>query len=82
MQRIALRDRVYERNMDPSYIADLANAYDAHFTVHYNGPPALTIDTDKLDFVSRPKDLRWIADRVADAVRDAPQQPELPLGAD
>src|SRR5512143_2588844 len=46
MQRIALRDRPYERSMERSYIAELGSAYDDFFT-HLAGA-YITIDTSPL----------------------------------
>lgn len=64
MQRIAMRDRSYERNMEVGYIESLNQAYDDHFVHHYQGPPVLTIKTDHLDFVKNSNDLDLIATRI------------------
>jgi len=80
MQRIALRDRSYERNMDRSYIYDLNNAYDEFFADHQNRrSPVLTIDTNFLDYVHHPEDLKWTENRIRQALKMSPFQPELPL---
>lgn len=63
MRRIALRDRPYERDMDPDYIRDVSAAYDAWLT-HLDGVPVLRIDTDDIDFLSREDDLLQIVERV------------------
>jgi len=63
MERIALRDRSYERAMERDYIAALGGAYDDFFA-HYTAAPVLTIDTNALDFVRRPEDLRSILDHI------------------
>ncbi len=63
MERIALRDRAYERAMERAYIAALGNAYDDFFA-QYTQAPTLTIDSNDLDFVRRPADLRAILDRI------------------
>lgn len=63
MERIALRDRSYERAMERDYIAALAQAYDDFFA-RYQLAPVLTIDTDALDFVHRATDLTMILDRI------------------
>lgn len=80
MQRIALRDRSYERNMETEYIAMLNRAYDDHYGPGYQGPPVLTLDSNALDFVKNPADLDWIEAEVRRALEHAPRQPELPLG--
>ena len=67
MRRIALRDRPYERDMDPEYIRQLASAYNAWLT---NLPdiPVLTLDVSELDFLARPEDLGFAADRIEEAI--------------
>jgi deoxyguanosine kinase len=80
MQRIALRDRSYERNMERSYIDEVNQAYDAFFTdQRHRATPVLVIDTDDLDIVRRSEDLRWIENRIRQVLHLAPFQPELPL---
>jgi deoxyguanosine kinase len=79
MQRIALRDRSYERNMELEYIEELNRAYHDHFTHHYQGPPVLVIDTDDLDFVARTEDLNLIEGKIREALKNALKQAELPL---
>jgi deoxyadenosine/deoxycytidine kinase len=63
MERIALRDRSYERAMEHDYIAALNRAYDDFFA-HYPVAPVLTIDTNDLDIVRRAGDLRAVLDRI------------------
>jgi deoxyguanosine kinase len=63
MERIALRDRPYERAMERDYIAQLGQAYD-EFYAHYTLAPVLTLDSNRLDFVRNPDDLRMIIDRI------------------
>ena len=79
MQRIALRDRPYERNMDPAYIAQLHAAYEDHFANHHRGAPVLTIDTTPLDFVRYPEHLDEIEQRIRRALHLPPYQTTLPL---
>jgi len=50
MQRIAFRDRSYERNMESSYIDELNQAYEEFFSHPYDGTPILTIDTNPHNF--------------------------------
>lgn len=80
LQRIALRDRSYERNMDVTYIEDLNQAYDQFF-LHDCGPGCeiLTIDTNHLDYVRHPDDLEWIENRIRQTLALPPYQPELPI---
>ncbi len=83
MQRIAMRDRSYERNMERGYIEELNQVYDHFFAdSHHQGIPILKIDTDDLNFVREPDDLRWVENRVRQALKLASFQPVLPLGSD
>jgi deoxyguanosine kinase len=80
MQRIAFRDRPYERNMDGAYIEQLNQAYDAFFTDHQSRrSPVLVIDTGRLDYVHSSADLRWTENRIRQALKLGSFQPELPL---
>jgi deoxyguanosine kinase len=79
MQRISLRDRSYERSMERDYIELLNQAYDRFFSTHHNGIPILTIDTDHLNYVQQADDLKWMENRVRQALHLTPFQPELPL---
>jgi deoxyadenosine/deoxycytidine kinase len=63
MERIALRDRSYERAIERDYIAALGDAYDEFFG-RYTQAPVLMIDTNHLDFVHHPDDLRMILDQI------------------
>ncbi len=78
MQRIAMRDRSYERNMDRGYIESLNQAYEAFFAPReHNG--VLAIDTTHLDFVAHADHLAFIVKRIRNALGIPPYQPELPL---
>jgi deoxyguanosine kinase len=79
MQRIALRDRSYERNMDRDYIAELNVAYEAFFSDQHTDPAVLPIDTDHLDYVHSAEALRFVENRVRQALRLPPFQQVLPL---
>jgi deoxyguanosine kinase len=80
LQRIAFRDRPYERDMDGGYIDELNQAYEQFFVDHQGRrSPVLILDTNRLDFVRRPEDLSWVEDRIRQALRMTPFQPELPL---
>jgi deoxyguanosine kinase len=80
MQRIASRDRPYERNMEYAYIDQLNRAYDNFFSRSRVGTPSLTIETNDLDFVRSPEDLKWVENRIRQALKLVPFQQELPLG--
>ena len=79
MQRIAMRDRSYERNMERSYIEELNRAYEEFFSQPYDGTPVLTLDTNPLDFVHYPDHLRLIENRIRETLNISPYQEELPL---
>ncbi len=80
MQRIAFRDRPYERNMERAYIHELNQAYDEFFSDGQpRRSPVLPIDTNNLDIVRRREDLELVETRIRQALKLSPYQPELPL---
>lgn len=82
MRRIALRDRPFERDMDPDYIREVAAAYDAWLS-RLTDIPVLTVETNDLDYLSRPADMERIIRLIADALDNAapkssgPADPQL-----
>jgi len=81
MQRIAMRDRPYERQMEYDYIDELNRAYDEFFlNTHSRTIPVLMIDFEPLDTVRNTADLNLVENRIRQALLLAPFQPELPLG--
>lgn len=78
MQRIAMRDRSYERQMERAYIGALNQTYDDFFSVPMD-VPVLTVDTTPLDFVARQDHLVHIANRIRSSLGIPPYQPELPF---
>jgi deoxyguanosine kinase len=84
MQRIALRDRPYERTMEHSYIDALNRAYDDYFGAGQAKfrrveSPVLTLETEDLNYVQRVQDLRLVEERIRQSLRMVPYQSELPL---
>jgi len=84
MQRIASRDRPYERNMERDYIGDLNRAYEAFFIENQarnisGNVAVLVLDTNELDYVRRPEDLKWVENRIRQALKQVPFQAPLPL---
>jgi deoxyguanosine kinase len=77
MQRIAQRDRPYERTMDRGYIAELGKAYDDFFA-HFEGR-ALIINSNELDFVRHPDHLTLIDHKIREALEKPAFQPSLPM---
>jgi deoxyguanosine kinase len=85
MQRIAQRDRPYERNMERAYIEELNQAYEGFFAERQfadhqsRRSPVLTVDTNQLDYVRRSEDLERVAERIRQTLKLTPYQPELPF---
>jgi deoxyguanosine kinase len=79
MQRIALRDRPYERQMERSYIHELNIAYDEYFSKPFDHTPVLTIDTNNLNFVQNPEHLKLMENRIRQSLNLPPYQQTLPL---
>ena len=77
MQRIEMRDRPYERDMESAYISALGETYADFFSKPYNNTPVLTIDTDDLDFVRNKEDLDFIKKKVREVLKESPLQPAL-----
>lgn len=79
MQRIALRDRPYERQMERSYIHELNLAYDEYFSKPFDHTSVLTIDTNNLNFVQNPEHLKLMENRIRQSLNLPPFQHSLPL---
>lgn len=77
MERIAFRDRPYERDMDRDYIDSVRAAYDRFFSA-YDQAPVLTIDTNGINFVRNPQDLRAIVGHIRSALDEGIRQATLP----
>lgn len=79
MQRIALRDRTYERNMERAYIDELNRAYDEFFITPYDHTPVLTIDTNNINIVQNPEHLKQVENKIRETLGITPFQPSLPM---
>jgi len=79
MQRITLRDRSYERQMERAYIARLNGSYDDFFSRPHDHTPILTIDTDALNIIQQQEHVRLIENRIRQTLGLSPFQPTLPL---
>jgi len=77
-QRIATRDRPYERRIDADYLDTVRKAYVSFFS-SYRGAPVLSIDANELDFVGKPEDLDSIVGRIRSLLREGTYQQPLPL---
>jgi deoxyadenosine/deoxycytidine kinase len=78
MQRIAQRDRPYERMMEVDYIDTLNHTYET-FLGKKSGKNILVINTNDLDFVRLPEDLEYVEGRIRQALKLAPFQESLPI---
>lgn len=78
MQRIAQRDRPYERMMDVEYIDILNQTYETHFG-NSLGKNILVLNTDDLDYVRSPEHLEYIDQRIRQAMKLTPFQESLPI---
>jgi deoxyguanosine kinase len=65
LKRITLRGRSYEKNMSRDYLEALNNAYNDFF-FHYSLAPVFIVDTDGIDFVSNPRELRDLIEKICE----------------
>jgi deoxyguanosine kinase len=84
MQRIASRDRPYERNIEREYIEQLNHAYDSFFIENQarnvtGNVTVLTMHTNELDYIRRVDDLKWVENRIRQGLKQVPFQASLPL---
>lgn len=63
MERIARRNRPFEKDMDRDYIARLNDAYN-HYFFHYTDTPLLVVNTNSIDFVNEPDDYEDLVKRI------------------
>jgi deoxyguanosine kinase len=77
MQRIAHRDRPYERNMDQNYIRNLNQAYEVFYGDQHTGAPVLKINTNQLNYVAKEEDLDWVENRIRQTLRIGPYQTQF-----
>jgi deoxyadenosine/deoxycytidine kinase/NTP pyrophosphatase (non-canonical NTP hydrolase) len=77
MERIAVRDRPYERGMNRDYIADLRRAYD-NFFAGYTQSPTLSIDTDNRNIIHDEEARRTVIGQIKSAVTQGASQLRLP----
>jgi deoxyadenosine/deoxycytidine kinase len=65
--QIKLRGRDFEQAIPEDYLASL-NRYYEEWIGNYKTGPLLVIDSDELDFVTRPEDFDFIAKRILDKI--------------
>lgn len=79
MQRIAMRDRPYERSMETDYIASLNDSYEEFFDSFLQGVPVLRVDTNELNIVSDSAALEVVEKQIRTRLAETPRQTKLPL---
>lgn len=72
MNRIRLRDRPYERDMDEAYIDNLRQAYESYFA-SYTRTPLLVVDADNVDFVVNDDQRETLVNQIITRAVEAPQ---------
>jgi deoxyguanosine kinase len=77
IERIAIRDRTYERAMEPAYLSALIGAYEEFFS-SYSDSPVLAIDTNQLNIVRSEEDLQHVVERTRSALGAGTHQRPLP----
>ena len=79
MQRIALRDRPYEREMERAYIHELNMAYDDFFSKPFDHTSVLKIDSNELNIIQNPEHFKLIENRIRETLGLTPFQQSFPL---
>ncbi len=79
MNRIAFRDRPYERQMERAYINELNMAYEDFFSRPFDHTPILKIETNELDIIHNTEHLKLIENRIRETMNLTPFQASLPL---
>ena len=69
LERIALRGRPFEREIEADYLRRLGEAYDEFFA-QYRGPYT-TIEAESVDFVTSEQDRRLLLDRILQTAKAA-----------
>jgi deoxyadenosine/deoxycytidine kinase len=67
-ERIRLRGRSYEQDIEPAYLAQLNELYE-EWIDHFSLCPVLTVPSDDLDFVLNIKHLELITDRILERLQ-------------
>lgn len=70
LDRISLRDRTFERNIEETYIDALNECYNAYF-LHYTKSPLLIVNTNDIDFVRHPEDFQMVLETICKAPQGA-----------
>ncbi|MGD0263422.1 MAG: deoxynucleoside kinase [Candidatus Methylomirabilota bacterium] len=65
LERIAIRGKAYEREIDRTYLAELNEAY-THFFFHYAASPLLVVNTSDIDFVNHREDFEDLIKKIGE----------------
>lgn len=76
--RIASRGRHFEKNISKEYLESLNTAFN-NFFFHYSESPVLIINTTKIDYVNREKDLEDLIRKIASTKKG--KEYYMPLGS-
>lgn len=63
LDRIHIRNRAFEKDMERDYIERLNVAYN-HYFFHYHDTPLLVVNTNNIDFVNQPDDFEDLLKRI------------------
>jgi deoxyguanosine kinase len=77
MQRIAFRDRPYERQMERAYIDELNTAYDEFFAKPLGETPILKINSNELNIIQNVEHVKYVENRIRETLGLTPYQPAL-----
>jgi deoxyguanosine kinase len=79
MNRIAFRDRPYERQMERNYIDELNQAYEEFFSKPFDHTPVLKIDSNELNIIQNAEHIKLIENKIRETLGLTPFQPSLPM---
>lgn len=79
MNRIAFRDRPYERQMERSYIDELNMAYENFFSKPYDHTPVLKIDSNDLNIIQNMEHIKLVENKIRETLGLTPFQASLPM---
>lgn len=77
LERIAMRGREFEKNIDPNYLQQLSHAYEQameQFEQAHPHIPVLRFNGDELDFVHRDKDRFYILNELQSVLKRSLEQ--------
>lgn len=79
MNRIAFRDRPYERKMERSYIDELNQAYEEFFSKTFDHTPVLKIDSNDLNIIQNTEHIKLVENRIRETLGLPPFQQSFPM---